>query len=147
MGQLNDVIKTALDNLQQVIDANTIIGNPINTASGTTIIPISKITLGIASGGVDFKSKKEDEKTNFGGGNGVGVSVSPVAFIVVDANGDAKIMSMDNAAAKEPDTIQSINSIVAKLPECFAKAKKFFSKNKDSEKNNKETETNTDIAE
>ena len=57
--KLEEIIRTSLENVRNIVDANTIIGDPINTASGTTIIPISKITVGIATGGLDFNSKTD----------------------------------------------------------------------------------------
>lgn len=125
MSKLNDVIKTAIDNLQQIVDANTIIGTPINTESGTTIIPVSKVTIGIASGGVDYINNKNTSLQNFGGGNGAGVTVSPVAFIVVSANGDTKILGMD-APVSSQDPLASVDSIITKAPEIIEKIKNIF---------------------
>ncbi len=125
MSKLNEVIKTAIDNLQQIVDANTIIGTPINTDSGTTIIPVSKVSIGIASGGVDYVTNKNTALQNFGGGNGAGVTVSPVAFIVVSANGDTKILNM-NSTPSIQDPIASVDSIITKAPEIIEKIKNIF---------------------
>lgn len=125
MSKLNEVIKTAIDNLQQIVDANTIIGTPINTDSGTTIIPVSKVSIGIASGGVDYVTSKNTALQNFGGGNGAGVTVSPVAFIVVSASGDTKILNM-NSTPSIQDPIASVDSIITKAPEIIEKIKNIF---------------------
>ena len=86
--KLQDIIKTSLENIRSMVDANTVIGDPINTESGTTIIPISKISLGFASGGLDYTGKDLKTPTspkpqNFGGGGGTGLSVVPVGFLIV----------------------------------------------------------------
>ena len=126
MSKLNDVIKTAIENLQQIVDANTIIGTPINTDTGTTIIPVSKVSIGIASGGIDYVTKQNASLQNFGGGNGAGVTVSPVAFIIVSQNGDAKILNM-NSATTSQNTISSIDNLVSKAPDIIERIKEIFS--------------------
>ncbi len=126
MSQLNDVIKSAVENLKKIVDANTIIGNPISTGSGTTIIPVSKVTVGIASGGIDYAAKNSASAQNFGGGNGAGVSVSPVAFIVISADGKAELLNMAPTATDYSDPIQTIDRIVTKTPEIVEKLKELF---------------------
>lgn len=128
MSHLNDVIKTAIENLQEIIDANTIVGKAITTDNGTTLIPVSKVTVGIASGGVDYVSKKNANHQNFGGGNGAGVNVSPVAFIVVTPDGDVKMLNMN--ATSVPDAIDSIDKLVTKAPEIIEKIKAIIPKKK-----------------
>lgn len=130
MSKLNDVIKTAIDNLQQIVDANTIIGRPINTDSGTTVIPVSKVSIGIASGGIDYVTNKNTSLQNFGGGNGAGVTVSPVAFIVVNADGDTKILNMNATASSQDSAIATIDNIITKAPEVIEKIKNIFTSDK-----------------
>ena len=118
---LNDVMKTTMEKLRSMIDVNTIIGDSITTSDGTTIIPISKVSFGFASGGSDFDSKKES--VNFGGGSGAGVTILPVAFLVIDAYGnvDVKhITAFDNAAER----------IVGLVPEMFDKVSNAVNKAK-----------------
>ena len=84
--KLQDMIRTSLESIRAMVDANTVVGTPIETPSGTTIIPISKISVGYASGGTDSTSKKDGGgKMLFAGGGGTGLSVQPVCFIAVDA--------------------------------------------------------------
>lgn len=84
---IEGLMKTTLDNLKQMIDVNTIVGDPVETKDGTVIIPISKVSIGFASGGTEFKGEEgkgdENKKFPFGGGSGAGVSLQPVAFLVV----------------------------------------------------------------
>ena len=78
---INGLIDSALQNLRNLVDANTIIGQPINAADGTTIIPVSKVSFGFASGGSDLPTTKQGEP--FGGGAGGGVSIQPLGFLVI----------------------------------------------------------------
>ena len=131
--KLQDIIKTSLESIRSMVDANTVIGNPINTDSGTTIIPISKISMGFASGGLDYNGKDLKATTtgtaklqNFGGGGGTGLSVVPVGFLVVSKNGD---VSMINVGDKIPsDPVEQIIDVIQRSPEIIDKIKSFFKK-------------------
>lgn len=131
----SEIIKTALESIKTVLDANTVIGDPISTPAGTTIIPVSKITIGYASGGIDYMKKEtplhngQPVFNNFGGGGGTGISVVPVAFISIDAEGEAKILSMDAPVIAAPeDTVSKIISVIDRSPELIEKIKSIFSK-------------------
>ena len=96
--KLQEIIQSSLENIRSMIDANTVIGNPISTPSGTVIIPVSKISMGFASGGMDFNGKNEEAMRarlqNFGGGGGTGLSISPVGFLVVGADGSVDMINV-----------------------------------------------------
>ena len=131
----SEIIKTALDSIKTIIDANTVIGDPIVTPSGTTIIPVSKITVGYASGGIDYMKKDTPVHegkpvfNNFGGGGGTGISVTPVAFIVVDSEGKTNILNMEAPVISAPeDTVAKILSFVDRSPELIEKFKEIFAK-------------------
>ena len=132
----SEIIKTALDSIKTIIDANTVIGEPIVTGAGTTIIPISKITIGYASGGIDFMKKDTPVHegkpvfNNFGGGGGTGVSVVPIGFIVVDAEGKAEILSMEAPVVVNTteDTLSKVISFIDRSPELIGKFKEIFAK-------------------
>lgn len=124
--KVSDMMGVTLDKIRSMVDASTIVGEPINTLSGTTIIPVSKVTYGFGSGGSDFESKSA--KQNFGGGSGAGISITPVAFVVVSDN-ETKIMpitSANNTAEKAialvPDLLDKIAGYVREAVE--AKKKK-----------------------
>ena len=131
--KLQDIIKTSLESIRSMVDANTVIGNPINTDCGTTIIPISKISMGFASGGLDYNGKDLKATTtgtaklqNFGGGGGTGLSVVPVGVLVVSKNGD---VSMINVGDKIPsDPVEQIIDVIQRSPEILDKIKAFFKK-------------------
>ena len=131
--KLQDIIKTSLESIRSMVDANTVIGNPINTDSGTTIIPISKISMGFASGGLDYNGKDLKATTtgtaklqNFGGGGGTGLSVVPVGFLVVSPDGAVDMINVGMEYKSGP--IEQVADVVERAPEIIAKIKAFFAK-------------------
>ena len=80
---IQDLMNVTMDKIRQMVDSNTIIGKPITTEDGITILPVSKVSFGFASGGTDFDGKNPANKDLFGGGSGAGVNIQPVAFLVV----------------------------------------------------------------
>jgi len=128
---IENLMMTAMSSIQDMVDVNTIIGEPIETANGITIIPISKVCFGFAAGGSEFSGetlkeynkKNEDEaiqyKLPFGGGAGAGVSIHPVAFLVVQ-NNNVKLMPVDHDSCLDklldyiPDLMQKMNDMVNK---------------------------------
>ena len=122
-----EIIKSSLDNARSIVDANTVVGEPIVTNTGTTIIPISKISVGVATGGVDYNAKSDTPKPqNFGGGGGTGVSVSPVGFLVVDPDGDVDFINVGSKG--KPDPVDQIADFVERTPDIISKIKDIFSK-------------------
>ncbi len=140
--KLQDIIQTSLENIRTMVDANTVIGNPINTESGTTIIPISKISMGFASGGLDYNNKNAgDGQTNarslpqnFGGGGGTGLSISPVGFLVINKEGNVDLINVGTPVPNDP--IEQISGIIERSPDIFAKLKAVFAKKKDDPEDN-----------
>ncbi len=126
--KIPEIIKASLDNVRSLVDANTIIGDPIITQTGTTIIPISKVSVGVATGGVDYNAKKENQPKaqNFGGGGGTGLTVSPVGFLIVDANGDVEFLNVGQKG--KPDPVDQIADFVERTPDIIEKIKNIFSK-------------------
>lgn len=95
---IETLMRSTMENIRDMIDVNTIIGDAIETKDGGVIIPISKVSFGFASGGSEFCSKIGDvnnQKFPFGGGSGAGVSVKPVAFLVMK-NDTIRLMSVDH---------------------------------------------------
>lgn len=118
---LNEVMKTTMDKIRSMVDVNTIVGDAITTPDGTTIIPISKVSFGFATGGSDFDSKKEG--VNFGGGTGAGVTIKPEGFLVV-SDGNVRLVPM----AVAPST--TLDRLVELVPEIITKVEGYFKKNK-----------------
>ncbi|MEE1076225.1 MAG: GerW family sporulation protein [Acutalibacteraceae bacterium] len=118
---LEGLMGTTIEKINQMVDVNTVIGNPITAQDGTIIIPVSKVSYGFASGGSSFAAKSAPNKDLFGGGAGAGVSINPIAFIVI-SNGDAKVLTIDEpnsttaekALAMAPDVIDKIVGIFKK---------------------------------
>ena len=107
-----------IDKIREMVDTSTIIGDPIRVDAATTIIPVSRVTFGFASGGSDVAPKSE--KQMFGGGTGAGVSVTPVAFLVIYGGNVSKVQliekvtAVDNAIAALPDLVDKITAMVKK---------------------------------
>ncbi len=130
--KLQEIIQTSLQNIKTLIDANTIIGTPI-IASGTTIIPISKIAMGYATGGLDYNGKEEaaNKAQNFGAGGGTGLSIQPLGFLIIDAEGKVDML---NVGVKNPsDPIEQIADFIERSPEIIAKVKALLGKDKSAE--------------
>ncbi|MFT5872945.1 MAG: sporulation protein YtfJ [Clostridium sp.] len=113
---IENLMRTTMESIKDMIDVNTIVGNPIESPDGTTIIPISRVCFGFASGGSEFNSiKTSATSTNypFGGGSGAGVTVKPVAFLVVK-NDSIRLLPVDqqNTYDKIVDTVPQIIDII-----------------------------------
>ncbi|MBO5360248.1 MAG: sporulation protein YtfJ [Clostridia bacterium] len=112
------ILGTAIDKIRDLVDVSTIVGEPVFSAEGITIIPVSKVTYGFASGGSDFPSKSNAEL--FGGGGGAGITITPVAFVVIN-NGNVTIKSVpsaDNPADKiismVPEVVDTVSGLINK---------------------------------
>ncbi len=130
--KLQDIIQTSLQSIKTLIDANTIIGTPI-IANGTTIIPVSKIAMGYATGGLDYNGKDEapSKAQNFGAGGGTGLSIQPLGFLVINADGKVDLI---NVGVKNPsDPIEQIADFIERSPEIIAKVKAILGKDKSDE--------------
>ena len=134
--KIEEIIRTSLENMRSMVDANTVIGTPYITPGGVTIIPVSKVSVGFASGGVDYFGKqapsKPSDTQNFGGGGGSGLSVSPVGFLVVGADGNVEMINIGTPAQSDP--IEQIAGIIERSPEILNGIKKVFKKKSDAEK-------------
>ena len=131
--KIPEIIRSSMENIRSMVDANTIIGDPINVTGGTVIIPISKVSVGIATGGVDYNPKKEAQPRpqNFGGGGGTGLSVSPAGFLVIDRYGDVDYISVNQKG--KPDPVDQIADLVERTPDIIAKIKDLFKKDDGTE--------------
>lgn len=119
---VNGLMAETMEKIRSMVDVNTIIGDPIVTHDGTTLIPISKVTFGFGSGGSDFKPRNSSDTAPlcFGGGGGAGVSISPVAFLIV-SEGNARILpvnmpadnSTDRLIEMIPDAVNGIQNFVS----------------------------------
>ena len=112
-----NMMEGMLHKIREMIDANTVMGTPVTTPDGTTIIPISKVSIGFGGGGSDFATNQGGNP--FGGGAGGGVKVTPVAFIVV-SNGNVRMLPVAQAANTTadrlvemiPDTLDKVSAFI-----------------------------------
>jgi sporulation protein YtfJ len=138
---IQGVMDTAMQNIKEMVDVNTIVGEPITTPDGSVIIPVSKVGFGFASGGSDFTTKAHQNTGNpenlcFGGGSGAGVTITPVAFLVVSAKGGISLLPI------EQPSFSTIDKLVEMIPGFVEKFKDMASRKdkKDSEEKEEETE-------
>ena len=110
---VNAIMENTLQKLKEMVDVSTIIGEPMVTGN-TTLIPVSKVQYGFTSGGTDLPSKQNAEL--FGGAGGGGVSITPVAFIVIE-NGKCRMMQINNYTSSADRAIAMIPELVDKLTE------------------------------
>lgn len=131
---LNEIIGTSLSKIKELANNETVIGDPIVVSGGVTIIPVSRVSLGFASGGIDFPDKKgEHTATKFGGGGGTGVTVTPIAFLIVSEGGNVELLPITNPA--DADAFDKIGTLMEKVPSVLDRLKKVFeSKKKKKEK-------------
>ena len=117
---IQDILSTSMEKLRELVDVNTIVGTPITVSENTTIIPISKVSFGFGSGGSDFPANSQKEA--FGGGSGGGVSIQPLAFIVVN-NGDVKLLQMTSANNTADKVVNLVPELIDKVSALFPKKK------------------------
>jgi sporulation protein YtfJ len=121
MHPIEGLMETSLKKIREMTDVETIIGDPIKVSEEVTIIPVSKVSFGFASGGSDFPSKKEKEL--FGGGSGGGISIVPIAFLVIK-NGEVKIMQLSTADNTAEKAINMVPEVIDKISDLFKGNKK-----------------------
>lgn len=147
---IEGLMLTAMNSIQDMVDVNTIIGEPIETSNNMVIIPISKVGFGFAAGGSEFKGETLDEYTKkdkeeaiqyrlpFGGGSGAGVSISPIAFLVVTSN-NVKLLPVNHSSALDklidyvPDLMEKVNCYLNKTMQNKKEEKKEEAKRLDRE--------------
>lgn len=128
---IDGLMITAMNSIQDMVDVNTIIGEPIQISNNTVIIPVSKVCFGFAAGGSEFKGETIDEyrkvekqeevqyRLPFGGGSGAGVNINPVAFLIIQGN-NVKLLPVEHSSAIDklidyvPDLLEKTNSIINK---------------------------------
>lgn len=123
---IEGVMETAMRNLKEMVDVNTVVGDAITTPDGTVIIPVSKVNMGFASGGSDFTTKHTSETNRpcFGGGSGAGVTILPVAFLVVTPAGGVSMLPVDQPQMSVVDkAIDMVPGMIDKIKEMIDKNK------------------------
>lgn len=139
---INEMIRESLESIRSIAGAETIIGDPIATPNGVTIIPVSRISVGFATGALDSAGRDastEDPKKrkthgkSFGGGGGSGLSITPVAFLVIQPSGTVELLNI-TAPTATANTVDSLGSILEKSPDIVNRLVSIFKKGNGSEK-------------
>ena len=115
--KLPNMLETTIQKIREMVDVNSVIGQPINTPDGVTIIPVSRVSVGFGGGGSDFATNKVGSAMPFGGGVGGGVKVTPMCFLIVK-DGNVRMMSIPEPASSTadrivemvPDTLEKLQS-------------------------------------
>lgn len=137
---IQGLMHTAMENLKQMVDVNTIVGDPVTTPDGTLILPISKVGFGFAAGGSEFTVEHDDERHHhdhdrssvtpfeskstsavgfpFGGGSGGGVSITPIAFLVVGTHG-VKVVPLDHSTRLVERILEQVPALADKITSMF----------------------------
>ena len=118
---IGELMETTMGKLRDMVDVNTIIGQPISTMDGITLIPVSKVSFGFAAGGSDFQTKngKETQGNPFGGGSGAGVKIEPISFVVIH-DGSVRVLSANTGEASP------IEKLADMLPGLIEKVKEYL---------------------
>lgn len=113
---ISNLMDVTMQKIHEMVDVNTVVGTPINTPDGITIIPVSRISYAFASGGSDFRVK---DKPGFGGGNGAGVKIEPIGFLVV-RDGSVRMVNIT------PPASNTIDRVIEKAPELMDTVERFL---------------------
>ena len=124
---IGDLMETTMQKIREMVDVNTIVGQPITTADGITVIPVSKVSFGFASGGSDFATKNQPAGANnsFGGGSGAGVNITPIAFLVIK-DGTVRLVNV------APTEHSAVDNIIEMVPEVVDKVTGMINKKKEA---------------
>lgn len=108
--KLEALVKSAMQKAREVAESETVVGKPIVAPDGTMIVPVSKVSFGVASGGTDLGQ----DKNGFGGGSGAGITISPLAFVVI-RNGETKLLQLTNNTPYQNAMVNVIPEVVDKI--------------------------------
>lgn len=115
---IGSLMETTMNKIRDMVDVDTVVGSPITTPDGITVIPVSRVSYAFATGGSDFRVK---EKPAFGGGNGAGVKIEPIGFLVVK-EGSVRMVSIT------PPANNTIDRVIEKAPDMMDSVEAFFKK-------------------
>ena len=126
---IGDLMEVTMQKIREMVDVNTVVGQPISTPDGIMMIPVSKVSFGFGCGGGDFVSKSQapGAVNPFAGGSGAGINIVPVAFLVIK-DGSVKLVSI------APPANTTVDRVIELVPEIIDKVQEFISKDKDKEK-------------
>lgn len=126
---VSEFTESALSGLRSLVDVNTVVGDPITTPDGTVIIPVSKVSFGYASGGSDLPTQRPNL---FGGGTGGGVTITPMAFLIIRGNG-VELLHMQSADNTADRIVNAVPGVIDKFIGIIPKKDKDKDKGSDGE--------------
>ncbi len=118
--KMSEMIRASIEGIKDFTSSGISVGDAIKTDSGVTVIPVSKVSVGFATGGLDYGPKKLLSDKNFGGGGGTGISVNPVAFLTINKNAEINLIHI----AKDDSGLEKLISLIEHSPELIEKIKK-----------------------
>ena len=117
--KMSEIIRASIEGVKDFAGAGMSVGEPIVTPTGVTVIPISKVSVGFATGGLDYRPKKLVAEKNFGGGGGTGISVTPLAFLIIGKDSDVSLVRIGEGESG----FEKLLSIIEHSPELINKIK------------------------
>lgn len=120
---ISQLMQTTMDNVKNVLKVDTVVGDPIITPDGITLVPISKISLGFGGGGVEFGAKKAGDDRPYGGGNATGVKIEPIGFLVIK-EGTVRMINVT------PPASNTVDRIIDMVPQVMDRVDSFIDKQK-----------------
>jgi len=125
---IGELMENTMSKIREMVDVNTVVGSPIATQDGITLIPVSRVSFGFAAGGSDFQTKngKENQTNPFGGGSGAGVKIEPVSFLVI-RDGNVRVLSANT------DAQTTVEKLIDAVPDIIDKVKEILPNKKDED--------------
>lgn len=120
---IGELMQTTMENVKNILKVDTVVGDPIYTPDGITLVPVSKISVGFGGGGVEFNSKKTGEARPYGGGNATGVKIDPIGFLVIKEG----VVRMVNIT---PPAANTVDRIIDLVPQVIDRVDAFIEKQK-----------------
>ena len=120
---IGELMQSTMENVKNILKVDTVVGDPIYTPDGITLVPISKISVGFGGGGVEFGSKKEGERRPYGGGNATGVKVEPIGFLIIK-DGDVRMINVT------PPASTTVDRVIDLVPQVMDRVDAFIEKQK-----------------
>ena len=121
---IGELMRSTMENVKNILKVDTVVGDPIVTPDGITLVPISKISVGFGGGGVEFNSRKGSEERPYGGGNATGVKIEPIGFLVIKEG----VVRMINVT---PPASNTVDRIIDMVPQVMDRVDAFITKQQD----------------
>jgi len=120
---IGELMQSTMENVRNILKVDTVVGDPIYTPDGITLVPISKISVGFGGGGVEFGNKKEGEQRPYGGGNATGVKIEPIGFLIIK-DGVVRMLNVT------PPANTTVDRIIEMVPQVMDRVDAFIDKQK-----------------